>query len=171
MHFIPAVHWSGVTHSAHWFFGPQKGVGAAHCAFVAHCAHLPCTHAGAAAGQSVLARHATHSPFDTEQKGVVPLHPAFDVQPARQRRSPLQIGADVGQSAFDKHCAHAPRKQTGAAAPQSPFVRHAMHCLFVASQNGRGTAHPVSSRQPTQSPVAVSHFGASPPQLVAVHAA
>jgi hypothetical protein len=76
---------------------------------VAQIAQRPPTQNGAAVPQSVLTAHCAHSPAMTLQMGVPPPHCAFVVQPgARQRRSPPQIGVDVGHWAFVVHCTHCP---------------------------------------------------------------
>lgn len=124
------------------------------------------------AAHSALVRQLAQSPA-LLQNGVGAAQPAFEVQPLLHSLSPLQMGADAGQSALPKHCTHLPSrpKQKGAAAPHWVLFAQALHCLVVGLQMGRPVpAHSMSEPQPMHCPVAASHFGASPGQLPAAHA-
>jgi hypothetical protein len=125
---------------------------------------------GAVVGHCVLSRHARHS-FPT-QNGVGAAHAESEVHPLVQRLSPLQTGAEDGQSPCERQVTQrpSPMRQNGAAVPQWLCAVHATHCLLTGSHSGRLVpAQSPSPMQPTHWPVTVSHFGESPGQLPAVH--
>lgn len=126
----------------------QRGAVVGHSLSLSHCTQRPPSQNGVGAPHSALVMQATQSPF--EQNGVGALQAAFEVQPFLHSLSPLQIGADAGQSRLDRHCTQrlSRPKQNGAALPQCVFTVHETHCFVIGSQIGRG--EPAQSASPAQ---------------------
>lgn len=105
-HWLSFMHW---THLGVPPCGSQIGVPAspAQSASVAQMTQRPPSQIGSAEGQSLFARHATHSLVLVSQSGVAPLQSELPEQPARQWKScGSQIGCAAPQSEFERHCTH-----------------------------------------------------------------
>jgi hypothetical protein len=85
-------------------------VGSLQSAFATQTVHCPrfVSQTGAATPQSAFVAHAAHWLSVVLQMGVVPLHCALLVQPARHWKPCCgsQIGCAVPQSEFERHCTH-----------------------------------------------------------------
>lgn len=123
----------------------------------------PCwLHTGAVSGQSVLARHCTHSADLTLHSGAFCVHCALLVQPERQRSSwRSQIGVVPPQLAFDVHWTHSPLGvQIGELTPQSVLVMHETHMRVVVLQSGRCDGQSLLVLHWTHAPDGMSQIGA-----------
>jgi hypothetical protein len=124
---------------------------------------------GVGAVQSTLDLQATHSALAVSQIGSSPEQPAFDVQPARQRWLPAQMGVAPPQSSLLMHWTHSPvARQMGALAAQSVFARQVTQLPVCASHKAVGAAQSSFVRHSAHAPVVASHFEASRGQAVGV---
>jgi hypothetical protein len=166
-----------LTHSErlveeHWPqapLGSQAGVAPPHAASLVQPRQVcvPTSQTGAAAPQSALPRHATHTPFVISQRGVAPVQRVVFVA---------------------EHCVQTPlAKHAGVAPPHSASPAQARQTFAASSQTGfvppqvafdvHGTQVPLPTRQAGVAPVhwvallaehwphapVTSHAGASPP--------
>lgn len=128
---------------------------------------------GRPAGQSVGARHPTHSPLVASHTGESPLHP-FTVQLVVHLSELVQRGVAGGQSVLVRHWAQVPvpSEHAGAAAPQLELATQATQRLRTGSHSGVAVpAQVMSVRHPTHCPVIPSQMEASLGHDVAVQAA
>jgi hypothetical protein len=120
--------------------------------------------------QSVLVTHCWQCEAVRLQCGAAAGHCASLVQPARHSRSRLQMGAEVPQSAFERHATQVwvPRKHRGVPPLQSAFDSHSTHCCVVGSQTRAPPGQSAEVLHPTQAPVVASQTVAPPRWQVAV---
>jgi hypothetical protein len=105
--------------------------------------------------------------------GLSGLQSAFERQTSSHLMSPLQKGADGGQSLLDRHPTQRPSrtKQNGAAKPQFAFVKQPTHCAVAALQSGVGVpAQSASALHPMQTPVGASQMAVLPEQVPTLQA-
>jgi hypothetical protein len=134
------------------------GVGAVQLVLATHCTHLPPSlQMGVAVpAHSALDVHCTQLEVVTLQWGAAAGHCPSLVQPLRHLNSSgSQIGAELPQSAFDRHDTHSPERtrQRGAPAGQSALARHCTQSCVELSQIWAVAGRSFGPLHPTQSPV------------------